>query len=49
MIKTVVREHHWTPEQIGVLSVDGDDDYNSLEFWYNDISEVVADLKKKKK
>lgn len=46
MIKSVVREHHWTPEIIGKLDVEGDD-YNSLEYWYNDVCEQHEQLKKK--
>lgn len=49
MIKTVVREHHWAPEIIGALSISGDDDYNSIEYWYSDIQEMHKDLTKKKK
>lgn len=47
MIKTVVREHHWTPETINGLHLDGIDHFG-LELWYNDISELVAKMKKKK-
>jgi hypothetical protein len=47
MIKSVVREHHWTPEQISKLNIDGGD-YDSLEYWYNDVLEVHDQLKSKK-
>jgi hypothetical protein len=47
MIKTVVREHHWSPEIIGDLFIDGQD-YEGLEYWYDDIMEVITELNKKK-
>jgi hypothetical protein len=40
MIKTVVREHHWTPDQIAALSLYDETDPGSLEFWYNDCLEI---------
>jgi hypothetical protein len=48
MIKTVVREHHWCPDQIGKLKLD-DEDYLGLEFWYNDVITVINELKPKTK
>ena len=47
MIKTVVREHHWSPETINGLYLDSIDHFG-LEYWYNDIKEVHAELNKKK-
>ena len=47
MIKSVVREHHWTPEQINNLFVD-DADHHGLEYWYLDVKEVTDQLEKKK-
>lgn len=47
MIKTVVREHHWLPDQIAALSFYDPDDPNGLEYWYNDILEVHEQLKNK--
>lgn len=47
MIKTVVREHHWSPEIIGDLFIDGID-HEGLEYWYNDVCEAIAELKKEK-
>lgn len=43
MIKTVVREHNWSPEIIGDLFIDGQD-YLGLEFWYTDVCQVSAEL-----
>jgi len=46
MVRTVVREHHWTPEQINNLYLD-DVDHEGLEFWDQDVREVYKSLKKK--
>jgi hypothetical protein len=46
MIKSIVREHHWSPEMISSLFHDGID-YFGLEYWYNDVKEVVQEMKKK--
>lgn len=48
MVKTVVREHHWTPEIINGLYLD-DIDRFGLEYWYNDVKECVNEIKKKNK
>lgn len=48
MIKDVVREHHWPPDKIGGLFVDGQD-YNGLVFWSNDVREVYKKNKPKGK
>jgi hypothetical protein len=48
MVQTVVREHHWQPNQINRLYLD-DIDYNGLEFWYNDVVAVGKELKTKQK
>lgn len=45
MIKTVVREHHWTPNKIESLYLD-DADFFGLKYWYNDILEVNDELDK---
>lgn len=47
MIKSVVREHHFTPSVIDAFFID-DADYHGIEFWYNDIKEVTKELKSKK-
>lgn len=47
MIVSVVREHKWAPDIIGALFVDAQD-YEGLEFWYNDVLECVEEMKKKK-
>jgi hypothetical protein len=47
MIKSIVREHKWHPEIIGKLYID-DQDFNGLDFWYNDIKQEVDALKNKK-
>jgi len=46
MIKTVVREHHWTPAIIESLYLD-DTDFLGLEYWYNDVRETNENLKSK--
>ncbi len=46
MIKTVVREHHWPPHIIKELYLDNED-YQGLEYWYEDVIEVSKDLNKK--
>ena len=46
MVKTVVREHHWSPDIINGLYLD-DIDRFGLEYWYNDIIECVKEIKKK--
>lgn len=48
MIRSVVRDHHWTPDKIDGLYLD-DRDYHGLEYWYNDVKEVAASLKPKDK
>lgn len=47
MIKTVAREFKWPPEVIGGLFIDGID-FKGLDFWYNDVKEVVKELTPKK-
>jgi hypothetical protein len=47
MIKTVVREHHWQPNEIGKLKLDNED-YLGLEYWYNDVMKVISEMKAKK-
>lgn len=42
----MVREHHWPPDIIGGFFIDAIDFYG-IEYWYNDIKEVVANMKKK--
>jgi hypothetical protein len=39
MIKSVVREHHWSPDVINDLFLD-DFDFFGLEFWYKDVIET---------
>jgi hypothetical protein len=39
-----VREHHWPPNVIGGLFVD-ECDYSGLFYWYNDMAEVIDELK----
>jgi len=46
MIKTVVREHHWTPNYVDDLYID-EVDYFGLGFWYNDVKECHDEIKKK--
>ena len=47
MVKTVVREHHWSMSEIERLYLD-DADVFGLEYWYNDVKECVDKLKQKK-
>ena len=47
MVRTVVREHHWSPTEIENLYLD-DADFFGLMWWYNDILEVNEELNKKK-
>lgn len=44
MIKTVVREHHWTPDTVNGLFLDGIDHFG-LEWWYEDVKEVSDEMK----
>jgi hypothetical protein len=44
MIKSVVREHHWSPKQLGDLFLDSID-YLGLEYWYNDVLAVDQEIK----
>jgi hypothetical protein len=46
MIRSVVREHHWTPDTISRLYLDCRD-HDGLVYWYEDIKAVVAEMKKK--
>ena len=43
MIKTVVREHHFTPSEIDAFFLD-EKDYHGLIFWYEDIRQVHEEL-----
>ena len=47
MVKTVVGEHHWTPQVIDDLFID-DVDYKGLFYWYDYSKEMNDNLKKKK-
>jgi hypothetical protein len=46
MVKSIVREHKWSPSVIDNLYVDSLD-YQGLIFWYEDVNEVIKELKKK--
>jgi hypothetical protein len=46
MIVSLIREHHWPPDIISGLFID-DQDYEGVEFLYNDLVEMHAELKKK--
>jgi hypothetical protein len=48
MVKSVVREHHWAPSQVGALYFDAID-YEGLVYWYEDVKEVDESLKEKTK
>lgn len=47
IIKTVVREHHFSPLEIDAFFLD-EKDHWGIEFWYNDIKKVNDELKTKK-
>ena len=47
MVKTVIREHHWPPSEVGGLYFD-DLDFYGLKYWYNDAVECNEQLKAKK-
>ena len=49
MIRSVVREHHWSPDQINALTYFDEEDINGLEFWYNDVLVTHAKSKPKPK
>jgi hypothetical protein len=44
MVKSVVREHHWTPDIIGRLFFDRLD-YKGLLYWYDDVKEMDKEMK----
>ena len=48
IIKSVVREYHFTPETIDDLFMD-DVDYHGLLFWYDDTLQIQKELKTPKK
>lgn len=47
IIKTVVREHHFSPVEIDAFFLD-EQDYHGLTYWYNDCKEMNEELKPKK-
>jgi hypothetical protein len=46
MIKSVVREHKWSPTIIGDLFIDCQD-YQGLEYWYQDVLKVSNEIKER--
>tara|TARA_R110000823_G_scaffold260006_3_gene380988 strand:+ start:439 stop:579 length:141 start_codon:yes stop_codon:yes gene_type:complete len=46
MIKSVIREHHWLPQQVSKMYLDSSD-HRGLEYWYEDVQEVGKELNKK--
>lgn len=48
MIKSVVREHHWAPHIVGALYFDAED-YQGLQFWYDDLAEMQKEIKDRSK
>lgn len=48
MIISVAREFHWPPSILGGFFIDGQD-FEGLEFWYEDCVKVNEELKNKKK
>jgi len=47
MIVSVAREYKWPPQTYGGLFVDNVDEHG-LEFWYEDVKELVKESKGKK-
>lgn len=47
MIASVAREYKWPPEVLGGLFFDAED-YEGLEFWYNDIKQMHKEIKSAK-
>lgn len=47
MIKSVVRQYHWTPDYVDTLYVDAID-YHGLVYWYNDCKEIEKEIEKSK-
>lgn len=47
MVQSVVREHHWAPSEVGALYFDAQD-YQGLEYWYNDVKKVSDEIKNPK-
>lgn len=45
-IKSVIREHHFSPPEIDAFFLDGVD-YWGLDWWYADVKECVDEIKKK--
>lgn len=48
MIKTLIRFHHWTPEIIDGLYLDGADHFG-IEWLYNDVVEYNREIKGRNK
>lgn len=46
MISTVVGQYNWPPNVIDSLYLDSED-YKGLEYWYDRVCEIVAELKNK--
>ena len=47
MIRTVAREYKWPPEVLGGLYFDRQD-YLGLEYWYDDVMDMIEKAKPKK-
>lgn len=45
MVVSVVSHYKWSPEAIGDLFIDAED-YLGLEFWYNEVKEMIKELPK---
>ncbi|HXP52168.1 MAG TPA: hypothetical protein VN922_19585 [Bacteroidia bacterium] len=43
----MVREYKWPPENIGGFFIDDLDEFG-IVFWYEDVKEIIEDLKPKK-
>ena len=45
VIKSLVRFHHWTPQQLSEMYID-DEDYLGLLYWYEDLKDYDKEVKK---
>lgn len=45
MVKSIIREYHWTPKDIDNLFFD-DDDYHGIFYIFNDLVEANEQVKK---
>lgn len=46
MVRSIIRYHHWTPEYCAGLYHDDIDPFG-LKFWYDDVMNIINDIKRK--